>query len=731
MAKRDTMDDQKLVSMVEAMKGSALGYQTDTLSVDRQDAFNHYFGRPYGNEIDGRSKVVERTLMEVVEWKMPQVMRAICTTDEIARFNPRGPDDVEQAQQETDYVNYLIMERNDGFQVMHDVAKDAMLCKNGYAKRWWEEYDDTHVESYTALDEVSLTQLMTDLEEAGAEVEVLSQNERQEVRPAIAPQPGVPNMAPQTGQTVAVFDVKLRVTETKGRVCVAAVPAEEMLISPRCRGDLQASDFVGHIPQNMTRADLIEMGMDKDFVDALPSKGIAHTKPDEIARDTLDQTSTSTYSPNNESQDVIDYLEAYVLVDYDGDGKAERRRIVLAGGRLPPGDQWNEEVDEVPFSYGTFTRMPHRHVGLGEDDFVADIQLIRTTLSRQMLDNTYIINNQRPVVNDNVVLSDVALSAPGAPIRVKGKDAVQGAFQYAPATTIIDKVQPVLEYYEERTERRTGIGRNNTIIDSDVLRDSANKTVQLGFNAANQRLEMGLRLFAEMFLKDLVRGVHGLVIKHQNYAEEVRLRGKWAQIDPREWRERHDLSVTVGLGIGTTEERRQNLMFMGTVQQAANAAGIVSPKNAYNLAQDIYTQTGFKEPDRYFTDPDSPAGKEMAAQKAQAAQAQQQLPLLIEQIKAKSKADADQLKYQLEGQRMLLDHQLKTKQITTEQHAQALADLAQQQAEAQRNALDHQGKQDEIVLKAIVDVVVAALRGKADAAQIPADITAARGALNG
>lgn len=736
------MGADKLVAMVQAMQHSALGYQTDTLSVDRQDALNHYFGRPYGNEVDGRSKIVERTLMEVVEWTMPQIMRAITTADEIAKFKPRNAKDVPQAQQESDYVNYIIMERNDGFMVLHDAIKDALLLKNGYIKRYWEKYRDTHIESYSGLDEDEITQLMAELEEEHDEVEVLGKTEREiEILPPFPMPQAQPGQPPQPIKKT-VYDLKMRLTSEKGRVCVEAVPAEEVLVSPRCRGNLQKSDFVGHVPQNLTRRDLIDMGMDEDFVMTLPAKGIARTKPEEIARDTLDQNAVSTYSPNNPIMDIIDYLEAYVLVDFDGDGKVERRRVVLAGNRLPPGSQWNEEVDEVPFSYGTPTRMPHRHVGLSLDDFVDDIQKIRTTLVRQTLDNVYITNNQRPVINEAVTLGDVQLSAPGAPIRIKGRDPVQGALQYAQPTPIIGQIMPVLEYFEDRKEQRTGIGRSNTIIDSDVIRDSANETVQMAFNSANQRIEMMIRMFAETMLKDLVRGVHSLVIKHQNEPEMVQLRGNWVEVDPREWRDRYEMSVTVGLGIGTQQEQRANLMFIASVQERAAQAGIVSPQNGYNLASDIAKRTGFKEHDRYFTDPSSPAGQRLAQQRAQAQQAQTQMPLQIEQARAQgamaqanAKVQAQnqqtQIKAALERAQSVLDHQLAAAQITAEQRAEAQKLLLQQKAEADKLQLDHNNNQSEIILNFIAKIVGAALMAKAQPQQIPADVAAVRGTLNG
>lgn len=713
-----SMTDSELIALVESMRGSALGHNDD-LSSQRQDALDRYFGRLYGNEIDGRSKVMDRSVLETIEWAKPQILRALSTSDTIAEFQPVGPDDVEQAEQETLYVNHVIMEKNDGFVVLHDAIVDILLLKNGYVKRYWEEYSAPHIENYTGLSEIALTQLMTELEEAHDTVSVLGKTERDETLDDGVNPP----------QPTKVYDIKLRVTDTRGRACVKASPSEEVLVSPRCRGDLQETDFVGHIPP-MTRSDLLEMGMNKKFVEALPSKGALRNKPEDVARDTLDINAAGLYDPNNKPQDEIDYLEAYCRVDYDGDGIAELRKVVLCNGQLPPGPEWNEEVDEVPFSYGVATRMPHRHVGMSLADFVADLQLIRTILLRNVLDNTYIHNNQRPLVSNKVELGDLALSAPGSPIRIDTDSPdVEGHIQFAQAPQL--QAMPILEYMDELKEQRTGIGKNTTIIDSDVLRDSSNDTVTTAYNAANQRVEMYLRMIAETLVKDLVRGVHGIVTRHQQEPETVQLQGKWVNVDPRSWIERTHVTVTVGLGFGTAEEKRKNLSFIGSVQQQAFGMGLVSPKNGYNLASDMAKWSGFKAKDRYFTDPASPEGQQMAQAKQQQAQAQQQMPLQIAQIKAQATAQQQQQKAQFDQQQSALDHRLSTQQINAQQHAESMKLLMEQRAEAEKMQLDHGNSQDEILLNALVKLVSAALMGKAQPQQITGDVDAARGALNG
>jgi hypothetical protein len=698
------LQEQELVALVESMRHSALGHLNDTLTIDRQQALDHYFGRKYGNEVAGRSQVVERTLMEVVEWMMPPIMESVCTADMLAKFEPIGANDVRQAEIESRYINWLIMERNDGFMALHDAIKDALLLKNGYIKRYWEDHDEPELNSYQSLDEEAITALMAELEADNDKVEIKAKEKKTITDPA--------------GQQLTVYDLQIRVTNSKGHACIEAVPAEEILISPRCRGDIQKADFFGHIPRT-TRTDLINRGMDKDFVESLPKKGLRQTNPDELARDTVFQNTIDAYVPNNPAMDEIDYLEAYVRVDWDGDGVAELRRVVLCGGRLPPGPEWNEECDEIPFSYGVPVRMAHRHIGISMDDFIQDLQLIRTTILRQGLDNVYLSNNQRPVISNKVNLDDVELSAPGSPYRVDTDGPVSGHIEWAQPAPILQQIMPILDYLDDRKEQRTGIGKNNTIIDPNVIRDSANDTITQAFNAANQRVMMVIRMIGETLIKDLVRGVHGSVVRYQKQPDEFQFGDQWIPIDPRSWRNRSHVTVQVGIGMGSAAEQRANLMFIGKVQQGSAAAGIVLPNNVYNLASDLASQSGFKSKDRYFTNPAKIPPKPP----------QPDPRVQIAQIQAQAKSQADQANAQNKSQQIQLQHDLSAKQLVIQQQAEAAKNHQDAVASAQKLMLDHGLSMDETILNAVVKVVSAALMAKAQPEQIPADISAAEGAL--
>src|SRR5690242_12919463 len=146
------MDLDELASYIDAEVHQSLGFHSGTLSEQRRLALAYYYGEPFGNEQEGRSSVVSKDVADTIEWIMPTLMKIFTATDEICRFEPQGPEDEQAAQQATDYVNYLFGRQNNGFVALYSFFKDALLQKNGFLKVYWENYEESKLETYEYLD---------------------------------------------------------------------------------------------------------------------------------------------------------------------------------------------------------------------------------------------------------------------------------------------------------------------------------------------------------------------------------------------------------------------------------------------------------------------------------------------------------------------------------------------------------------------------------------------------
>jgi len=652
------MDDRELVAIIRAQRDDSLGMEDGDLSNQRATALNHYHGRPYGNEVEGKSQVVSRDLSEAVDWALPAVMRVFTQSCAVGEFDPVGPDDEEQAKQESDYTNQVIMKDNNGFMVLHDAFKDTLILKNGYVKHFWDESEKITEECYSGLTMEQVVMMIQDLESQGAEVEITEQEEK--VTEIMTPAGPVPT---------SLLDIDLKVKRKKGKVSVMAVPTEEIRVSRRCRGSLQDSPFTEHVTRK-TRSELIEMGMPRSFVDELPSFTDQDTDTQTRARDSvIDESDRLDTSFVDRSMDEIEFCEAYIRVDYDGDGVAELRKVVTVADRIPPGDDWNEAIEAVPITAFVAKRVPHRHVGESLDDELADLQEIQTVLKRQMLDNIYLTNNQQWLVNERVNLTDFLSSTPGGVKRVKGDMDVGGSAIPVVSAPILNQILPAIDYYDKVKENRTGITKASTGMDPDVLKQTTKGAFMENLNRASQKVEMITRMLAESGVKELFLQVHGLLVRHQDKARMVKMRGKWVNVNPQEWKERTDLTVNVGLGTGNEEERRQKLLLVGGLQDRLGAQGMVGPKQAYALFEDIAKTLGFDMPEKYILSPESPEFAQIQRQR----NSQPNPHLAVDQLKIQAQAQTKQMELQQQGRLEQSRMQMQTQ-----------VDAARQQVEAQQ-----------------------------------------------
>jgi hypothetical protein len=726
------MDNTTLLSIIKSHRRDSLGYESGDLSQERARAMDHYHGRPYGNEIDGRSKIVSRDLAETVDWALPAIMRVFVQSGNLAEFSPVGPQDEALAQQETDYTNQVIMKDNPGFMILHDAIKDTLLLKNGYVKHWWQEEEKIEEDELYGMTMEQIVKLDADMRAEGGELVIKGQKSRIEAIPGMGPQqpaqqimanPAAPAMAGQ----IELFDLEVQYKRKVCGVKIEAVPSEEVRVSKKCRGSLQDSPFTEHVTLK-TRSDLVEMGMPRAFVDKLPAYKQDDNSSERLARDSvLDENTTGAVSSvSDRSMDEIEFCEAYIRVDYDGDGIAELRKVVTVAGKIPPGEDWNEAIPAVALTGFVMKRVPHRHIGESLDDGISDIQEIKTALERQLLDNIYLTNNQRVFINERVNTRDLLSSTPGGAIRVRGEGPVGDSAEPFVTQPILDKILPAIDYWDKTKETRSGI-RPGSDMDPDMLREVTKGAFLEGMNRLSQKIEMIARMLAESGVKDMVLQVHDLLIRHQDKPRMVQMRGKWVEVDPRTWKSRTDLSLKVGLGTGNEEEKRQKISMLAQHQmqvlQAATQAPAPVYSRMYALFEDNAKAMGFDVPDKYAIPPNSPEYQQLQQQMQQN---QQQNPQMA---KVQADAQAEQARLQQEGAlrqaEMRMQAQVDAHRQQVEAQQQQARMTMELQLERQRNAMDMQLAREKAQMQAQIDVLLARIKAEAqiDAAQVAASST--------
>lgn len=657
------MSDNELAGLLAAHEAAAVGYYTSEVADEQAEALNAYYARPYEDEQEGRSKVVDHTVAIVVDNAVSAILKPFVSSDDAVCFEPRGPEDEEPAKQATEYCNYVLNVDNGGFLLLHNWFKAALLEKLGIVKVWWEDSETKTRTTLKGLDAAQLEQVMAEAEQGDYEIV------------------GGPYADDE------FYSVDISREESDGRIKIVTVPSEEFRIAPYAR-DIESAEYVAHKPTNITRSDLIDMGLDPEIVDGLPAATIDETYDPRFLARTQDENfasgRTATGTGNDRSRDLIPVIDEYVLVDFDGDGIAERRRIVRVNDEI----LINMEVDENPFAILCPIPMPHKIYGLSLADQSMDLQRISTVLWRQMLDNLYLSNNPKmevgaaALMSDGQTLDQLADPAPG------GFVVTQQVGNIIPLAVpfIADKSFPMLEYAEQQQEARTGIGRNGQGLDTNALRKGGQMTATEAadmISGKNARSEMIARIFAETGVKRLFRLMLKLLVNHQPRARMIRLRNQWVEIDPRSWNAEMDMSISVGLGIGSQNEKiAQADSVLQTLAEVAQSpfGSLIGAEEAYHAVSRKLQAAGIKDVENYLKDPSQQPPQEPQPDpemiKVQAEQQQAQAKLELEQQKAAADIQVNQEKNQATVEAMrekaALDMQL------AREKAQAEYDLAVQ-----------------------------------------------------
>lgn len=654
-AEGGAMDESELASLLKQFAAQAIGEEWDEVSAEQETAINYYYRRMPDLAVDeGSSSVVSDTVQTTVDDAMAEVLKPFVSSSNYVEFKPQGPEDEEQAEQATDYVNYTLHRDNPGFLIFHNWFKDALLTKLGIVKVYWEDKSKV-VPQQVQMDPMQLLEA---------------------------------RQAPEYGGEVANIDgtytVTMNVMQEDGRVCVENIPPEEYLIAPFSRSS-ETAIYQAHRPKNKTRSDLIEWGFDPEIVDDLPAwTGGGSETGRETARyqDERYNSSDRGMGQPHKSQDIIGIIDEYVRIDFDGDGIAELRRVVRVGNVI----LLNEEVDEPPFALLCPIPMPHKVYGLSLADQTTDLQRIETALWRQMLDNLYKSNNPRPVLPegservDGSTLDSLNDNAPGAAI-MEGRNPLR--FEAVPFTAA--ETFPMMAFMEQKRASRTGFNSLGQGLDRDSLNTgnqiTATQASQME-DKSNARAELISRIFAETGVTRLMKLVLACLVKYQPKARMIKLRNEWVEIDPSGWNPDMDMEVNVGLGIGNEREQIAQadsvLMTMAELVQSPFPE-LVSAENTYKAVHRKYTAAGIKNADDYITKPPTdeqgnPVPKEPQPDPEMVKiQGEQQL----QQAKLEGQQAEAALKIQLAQQ------DAATKQQLAREQAEFEASLAQQKAQAE------------------------------------------------
>ena len=620
------MDKDTFRNVLEREIEDAQSWLAGGIRGEQQRNLQYYMGLPLGNEVPGRSQVVSWDVFETIEGALPNFLEPFFSGDNIGEFLPRGPEDAAYSEQATELVNYVIRDDNPGFLLFSDWFKDALLSKVGVIRAKWVQPDPAR-EEFRGLAVEQLALLLQD-----PAVTILEQAPSEMLAPEVAQAAAV--------QMPLLWDVTIQ-RQQRGRVELRNVAPVDFVVN-RSAKRLEDARLIGEWV-TYTRSQLKEMGFKNASEVKSYDGGNSRLDPDYLF---------VPGTPGDKSLEEVRLFEGFIRCDYDGDGVAEWRRVLVSGD----GELENEEVEGHEYAVLTPIKLPHRVIGMALADPVVELQRLNSGLTRQYVDSLYLANNPRTYVNlaAKVNVEDVISNRIGGIIRGEGAagDAV------APIKTALVATESLqgLEMAQGMRERRTGVTRYNQGLDADSLNKTATGIAKIS-NMADKRMLMILRAFAETGVKQLFKLVLRLLTQYQDIPTTVRLRGKFVQFDPRMWSASMDVSTDVGLGTGDKTETLMLLQQFGAFMQQAAQVGLVGPQQVYEFGKALAKNAKLKgadekfmlSPDQIKPKPPQPSPEQIKAQMEQMKlQGQQQLEAMKLQAEAsegdKQRANGLQIK---------------------------------------------------------------------------------------
>ena len=600
------MDVTELEGIVAGLIDEAVDYIDLSEAPDRIVASDYFNGRPFGNEEDGRSQVVSRDVRDTIALMMPQIMRTFFGTQRVVEYQPRYPEDVPNAEQASDYVNQVVLGTDNptSFQTFYSIIKDSLIKRVGIAKVDWERREEVEHEEYTGLDDQALQALLSDPDIEGSSIE--SYPDPDFVAPDTPPPTegvsptGEPQVQPQDMEVPMLHDVVIRRLSVEGSVIFEALPPEEFLIDRRAKS-VEDATIVAH-RRYLTVSELVSMGYNFDeMLDLAGDADEFDTNMEFLSRHPLGSYASS--DEGGEANRKVLYIEAYAKVDFSGSGITSLRRFCCAGNHHQL--LHHSPVNDIPFVVFSGYPEPHFWRGNSVADLTMDVQLVKSSILRNMLDSlAKSIHPDTWLIEGQVNIDDALSNKVGKLVRTRSA----GAIGELNKSFNGKEAFPMLDYMDRMKEDRTGMSKASMGLDPDALQSTEKSAVSATMASSQAQIELLCRVFAENGMKPLFKKILKLLHNHQEKARMVRLRNSWIPIDPRVWDIGMDVSVNVALGMGTTQEKMQMLAGISAkqekiLQEQGATNPFVTNEQYHHTLSKMTELSGFKDVQSFWSNP--------------------------------------------------------------------------------------------------------------------------------
>ena len=754
----DPGDPETYATYIKAMISDSIDYESSILASERNTAQEYYYGMLPGLNGDGdnqssstiiedpnatyeqilgydkdmanRSTYVSTDVRDAIMLMMPGLIRLFAASENPVFLVPRSQDEVDQAQQATDYVNYVFWNDNSGFLILYGALKDALTVRTGFVKWWTDDKKETVRKTYTNLTGDQIHQLL--LENPTAKLVKVGKPipsrmppppPMPQLPPSMPPGPpagpspsppptasplppgpppsgsppmGGSPMSPPAGpmagappppmpmpmgppppppptfdQVIVQFEIDKPLTRVTG------VPPEEMRLDRYAR-TFRDSRIVGHervVPFDQ----MIAMGYSREqCLDYVQSQDTNEFTMEAQLRNPGRMMSTRV-------GDGVKYGEWYVKADQNGDGQPELRYICTMGEDHEIVS--DEEANRVKFALFSCDPISHTIVGDSIADYTEDIQKLKTNMMRGVLDSLAESINPKTVVNELTVNLDDALNDDlGAVIRTRGD--VNNAVAFNAVPFVGQAALPIIELMNDILTRRTGLSDAAKGLDPKAIQSSTQIGVEAVINGAQERVELVARVLCETGFRDLFVGLVNEIAENPCPPRMLHINGKFVSFDPSTVDATMSVEVNPNLGKGNDMVRMMALSGIKNDQAALVAQmgmnnPICGPTEMLNTMTDMLALANVKNVGRYFKTPNPMQLQQMLSAPKQPDPQAMAAQAMMEKVRSETAKAVGQQHLDRTRQQQEID--FKHQQL----HAKTQVDLQKLDIESQRMGVDH------------------------------------------
>ena len=308
----------------------------------RQEYIDQTAGKPYGNEVDGKSKIVSKDIKRQLEWIIPRMTDPFLSTQDIVKCNPVTFEDAHAARQSELLLNTQFCRKFARYNFINKAARVLATEGTVVIQTGWE-YDDETIEE---------------------EIEVVA----------------IDGNGQQYIATEVREVVKVLANKPTAKVC----RNEDIYLDPTCMDDIDKCQFIIH----RYETDLSTLTLDGRYKNL---DKLAHMET--VQDTTFVPEDTTRYNFSDKARKKMVVYEYWGNYDLNQDGIADPIVCAWVGNVIIRLEDNPYPDKKPPFIVVPFNAIPFQMFGEALAENISDNQKVKTAITRGMIDNMAKSNN--------------------------------------------------------------------------------------------------------------------------------------------------------------------------------------------------------------------------------------------------------------------------------------------------------------------------------------------------